>query len=143
MVTVVAIGASAGGLNPLENFFHGTKHDTKTCYVIIRHLSPGYNSLMVELLERQSSLKIKKIQDGDQIEAGTIYLNSPSTHIELVDDKFKLVPYKQNDDIPRLPIDHFFRSLAIARTDPLLALFYPAPDPMDPKARPCCKNRAA
>ena len=122
MVAVVAIGTSAGGLKPLEHFFHGMKPDTKICYVIIQHLSPGYNSLMDELLGRQSSLKIKKIKDGDKIEAGTIYLNSPSTHIELVDDHFKLVPYTQNDDIPKLPIDHFFRSLAYSNNRPAVGV---------------------
>ncbi|OUD08379.1 hypothetical protein BVC71_12770 [Marivivens niveibacter] len=122
MVAVVAIGTSAGGLKPLEHFFHGMEPDTKNCYVIIQHLSPGYNSLMDELLGRQSALKIKKIQDGDRLEPGTIYLNSPSFHIELIDDCFKLVPYTQNDDIPRLPIDHFFRSLAYSGNRPAVGV---------------------
>lgn len=50
---VVAIGASAGGLKALEDFFSNVPSDTGMAFIVIQHLSPDYKSLMVELLSKK------------------------------------------------------------------------------------------
>ena len=52
-IPLIALGASAGGLEPLEAFFQNAPHDRGWSYVVIQHLSPDYRSMMKTLLERQ------------------------------------------------------------------------------------------
>src|SRR5436190_1593504 len=50
---VVGIGASAGGLQPLQEFFGNMPQDSGLAFVIVQHLSPEFKSLMSELLSRR------------------------------------------------------------------------------------------
>ncbi len=110
--SIVAIGASAGGLDPYERFFDVTKNDAGAAYVIIQHLSPNFQSMMDELLSRHSSMKIERVVDGLEIEPNTIYLNPPRTEMIIEGGKFKLSEYSDNK-LLNLPIDTFFNSLAV------------------------------
>ena len=74
---IVAIGASAGGLEPIETFFQTMPVGTGLAFVVVQHLSPDFRSMMPELLARRSSLEIKRVSDGMEIEPNTIYLNPP------------------------------------------------------------------
>jgi two-component system CheB/CheR fusion protein len=77
---LVAIGASAGGLEPLQSFFGAIKDAPKnTAFVVIQHLSPDYKSMMGELLARTTSIPIATVEDGTQLEAGHIYLIPPAS----------------------------------------------------------------
>ncbi|WP_177218553.1 CheR family methyltransferase [Donghicola eburneus] len=122
MVKIVAIGTSAGGLSALETFFAATQHPSDMCYVVVQHLSPDFVSMMDRLLARISTLDIRKIEDGDPILANTIYLNTPSTYIEVEDDRFRVRPFDRAGRAPRLPIDHFFSSLAQSAYQPVAAV---------------------
>ena len=107
---VVALGASAGGLEPLETFFEKINNNTKYAYVIIQHLAPNHISLMDELLSRHTNLPIQKIQHGMLIEKGNIYLNPPKKIVEIKDGKFVLS--EKEDRKLTFPISDFFISLA-------------------------------
>lgn len=109
---LVAIGASAGGLDPCERFFDGAPTDQGFAYVVIQHLSPDFRSLMDELLARHSTMPIFRVEDGMEIEPNTIYLNRPRQILTVADGKFVISP-DEGDDILRLPIDSFFESLAL------------------------------
>lgn len=74
---IVGIGASAGGLEALQEFFKAVPLKTGIGYVVIQHLSPDYKSLMDELLARHTKLPIKKAVDGMLVEPDTIYLIPP------------------------------------------------------------------
>ncbi|MGR3491957.1 MAG: chemotaxis protein CheB, partial [Shimia sp.] len=108
---IVAIGASAGGLEACEQFFDATPTDEGLAYVIIQHLSPDFRSLMDQLLARHSSMPIQRARDGMQIEANHIYLNGPREALAVEDGVFK-VEEKPRDDEVSLPINYFFSSLA-------------------------------
>ena len=108
---IIAIGASAGGLEPCERFFDKAPVDKGFAYVVIQHLSPDFRSLMDELLARHSSMPIHRAQDGMKIEPNTIYLNGPRQVIGVRDGHFVVTP-DEEDDIIRMPIDSFFTSLA-------------------------------
>ncbi|WP_341367269.1 CheR family methyltransferase [Yoonia sp. BS5-3] len=112
VVPLVAIGASAGGLEPLEAFFDAVSDEPGVAYVIVQHLSPDYRSMMNELLARRSNLPIKHVKDGMQLEINTIYLNRPNEYLELEGNLFRTFTYIDGEGLPHLPIDRFFTSLS-------------------------------
>lgn len=111
---VVAIGASAGGLEALQDFFKAVPTESGLAYVVIQHLSPDYKSMMDELLARQTSMKIFIIEDGMSIEANCVYLIPPRKNLSIFHDKLYLEDYNIKKGL-NLPIDIFFRSLAIEK----------------------------
>ena len=108
---VVGIGASAGGLEALQEFFKAVPLNTGIGFVVIQHLSPDYKSLMDELLARYTKLRILKAQDGMLVEPDTIYLIPPRNNLSIFHGKLLLEDQGKRSGII-LPIDIFFRSLA-------------------------------
>lgn len=108
---IVAIGASAGGLEALKSFFEGVPETDKNAYVIIQHLSPDYKSMMRELLKKNTNLPILEISENMKIEQGHIYLIPSKNNLLLKNDRFKLTERPKNQSL-NLPIDMFFESLA-------------------------------
>lgn len=108
---VVGIGASAGGLEALQEFFKSMSSEPDVAFVIIQHLSPDYKSFMHELLSRFTSIKIEVVTDGMPLKANHIYLIPPKVNMTI----FHGVLYLNELSATRtlnLPIDIFFRSLA-------------------------------
>lgn len=110
-VLMVAIGASAGGLEPYEHFFDSMPVNSGIAFVVIQHLSPNFESMMDELLSRHSSMDIKRVVDDLEVEPNTIYLNPPRSKMIVKNGRFELTA---NLDVRQLnlPIDIFFESLA-------------------------------
>ncbi len=108
---VVGIGASAGGLEALESFFHAVPADSGMAFVVIQHLSPDFKSHMEELLSRQTSIPVNRVNNGDCVEPNNIYLIPAK--MEMVISAGKLLLTQRSDDRALVhPIDQFFRSLA-------------------------------
>ncbi len=112
-VTVVGIGASAGGLAAVQAFFSSVNEDTvrDAAFVLVQHLSPKYKSLLVEIIGRITPLKVQEVQDGIAVEAGHLYIIPPNQDLALVDGSLELLE-PQGTRGHRMPIDFFFRSLA-------------------------------
>ncbi|MDX9770391.1 MAG: CheR family methyltransferase, partial [Tenuifilaceae bacterium] len=108
---VIAIGASAGGLEALQDFFSAMPTDTNLAFVVIQHLSPDYKSLMDELLARHTSIPIQVASDGMPIKPNNIYLIPPRKNISIFHEKLYLDDQGAKKGL-NLPIDIFFRSLA-------------------------------
>jgi two-component system CheB/CheR fusion protein len=108
---IVAIGASAGGLESLERFFSNLPPDTGMAFVVLQHLSPDFKSLMDELLRRRTSMPIHHAESGTQVQPNTVYLLPPMKEMIIRQRQLLL-----SDRDPRLgltlPIDMFYRSLA-------------------------------
>jgi len=111
VLPVAAIGASAGGLEPIEQFFDAMPTDTGCAFVIIQHLSPDFRSLMDELLARHSSMPIYRITDGMEIKPDSIYLNPPRSVMTISGNRLLVESIKDVETV-YLPIDIFFESLA-------------------------------
>ncbi len=108
---VVGIGASAGGLEALQEFFKNMTPTPDAAFVVIQHLSPDYKSYMNELLSRYTTIKIEIVTDGMALRANHIYLIPPKMNMTI----FHGVLYLNELSATRtlnLPIDIFFRSLA-------------------------------
>ncbi|WP_324721059.1 chemotaxis protein CheB [Salinimicrobium sp. HB62] len=108
---IVAIGASAGGLEALKAFFENVPQETRSAYVIIQHLSPDYKSMMGELLARSTRLPIKEVEDGMEVLQGHIYLIPPVNNLVIKNNVLHLLEKPKNPTL-NLPIDMFFESLA-------------------------------
>ena len=111
---IIGIGASAGGLQPLELFFESLPLETGACYVVVQHLSPEFKSLMKELLERRTGMPVYKVTDQMQAAANSVYLIPPGKNLTIRDRKFHLATQTRNSasPLPNYPINLFFQSLA-------------------------------
>ncbi|MCD8482786.1 MAG: chemotaxis protein CheB [Verrucomicrobia bacterium] len=110
---VVGIGASAGGLQPLEKLFSAMPRDSGCAFIVVQHLSPDFKSLMDDLLGRQTEIPVVKAANGTVIESDTIYLPPPGTRVLVDEGKFILEPaIKETRGSTR--IDSFLQSLALS-----------------------------
>ena len=109
---VVGIGASAGGLEALQQFLTFLPGDTGMAFVIIQHLSPDHKSLLADILGKDTAMPVVEAQDGMRVERNHIYMIPPKYNLEIVSDILRLKKY--NIKNINHPIDIFFRSLAAA-----------------------------
>jgi two-component system CheB/CheR fusion protein len=108
---VVGIGASAGGLEALEQFFSQVRLGSGMAYVVVQHLSPDFKSLMNEILSRRTKLPVALVEDAMLVEPDHIYLIPPKKEM-IISGGHLLLSEKGRDQELSLPIDVFFRSLA-------------------------------
>ena len=107
---VVAIGASAGGLDALERFFAALPVDTNAAFVVIQHLSPDHKSMMDNLLARHTKMPVRVATHGMPLEPNCVFLIPPATQMTLAGARLQLAPKPEHG--LSLPIDVFFRSMA-------------------------------
>ncbi|MGB3405340.1 MAG: chemotaxis protein CheB [Microcoleaceae cyanobacterium] len=110
---VVGIGASAGGLRALEEFFEQMPIDSGAAFVVIQHLSPDFKSLMKELLERRTRMAVYRVTEGMELEPNSIYLIPPGKNLVLKNNTLHLLEQEpRNRQGLNFPIDLFLESLA-------------------------------
>ena len=109
---IIGLGASAGGLQPLEDFFRNIEPDAGHAYVVVQHLSPDFKSLMGELLGRQTSMSVVRAEEGMKVLANHVYLIPPRKELTIVGDRLKVDEPNAAAGSAHFPIDVFFRSLA-------------------------------
>lgn len=110
---VVGIGASAGGVDALRQFFRYVRPDCGMAFVVIMHLSPDHESSLPALLQTQTTIPVIRIIEPVKMEPGHIYVIPPRTYLVMMDGMIQLTEPEQ----PRgrhVAIDLFFRSLADA-----------------------------
>ncbi len=108
---VVAIGASAGGLEALEAFFDNIQSGMGMAFVIIQHVSPKGKSMLGEILKKHTQMEVLEVRDGMRVEPDHVYLNPPGKDVGISHYVFHLADLADAPGL-KLPIDHFFRSLA-------------------------------
>jgi len=108
---IVALGASAGGLEALERFFKAVASDSGMAYIVIVHLDPGHVSLLPELLKKFTSMPVQQITDGTVVKANNVYVIPPNKDLLILNGRLQLMAISQPRGVNR-PIDSFFRALA-------------------------------
>ena len=108
---IVALGASAGGLEALEVFFKKMPADSGLAFVVIQHLDPKHEDMLAELLQRDTSMPVCRIHDGMAVEPNRVYVIPPNRDLSILHGVLYLLEHPATSG-PRLPIDFFFRSLA-------------------------------
>jgi two-component system CheB/CheR fusion protein len=109
---VVAIGASAGGLEALQDFFDHMSSDSGMAFVIIQHVSAEGKSMLGPLLEKHTQMQVVSAQDRTRVEPDCVYINPPGSDVSLFNGEILLTEPERGRGA-RYPIDHFFRSLAM------------------------------
>jgi two-component system CheB/CheR fusion protein len=108
---IVGIGASAGGLEALEQFFGSMPADTGMAFVVIQHLDPNHKGIMPELLQRITPMKVFQASDRLKVQANCVYVIPPNKSLSILNGALYLLDPVESRGL-RLPVDIFFRSLA-------------------------------
>jgi len=107
---IVAIGASAGGLEAVSALFLNLTADTGMAYIFVQHLSPDHKSLLTSLLAKTTKMKVQQIDDMELIKPDNIYVIPYNKGIEVTDGHIKLLPRAKGSST--ISIDILFSSLA-------------------------------
>ncbi|EGV19644.1 chemotaxis protein CheB [Thiocapsa marina] len=110
---IVGIGASAGGLGAFEAFFSGMPADTDPdmAFVLVQHLAPDHKSILTDLIQRSTRMRVFEVEDGMQVQPNCAYIIPPNRDMAFLNGALQLLePAAPRGQ--RLPIDFFFRSLA-------------------------------
>lgn len=108
---IVAIGASAGGLDAIQELFNNTPAGTGFAFVIIQHLSPDHKSLLREILAKHTAMKLFEAEDGMKVMPNCIYI-IPSRKTMTIKNSTLVLKDKELNKVPNNAIDVFFESLA-------------------------------
>ena len=108
---LVAIGASAGGLEALKDLFAMVPVDSGAAFVVVTHLDPNSESLIAQILGRCTTMQVAEAQEGMRVEANHVYLIPPNTSLTLSDSTFHLKAPVLVHGL-RMPIDTFLLSLS-------------------------------
>ncbi|HEY0877492.1 MAG TPA: CheR family methyltransferase [Zeimonas sp.] len=117
---VVGLGASAGGLAPLQSFFERMPAEPDAAFVVVVHLSPTHLSSLPSLLQAKTSMPVVAVDRAMPIEKNRVYVIAPNRLLTMNDD------FLQSSELPKqdrgLAIDRFFRSLAAAHGNRAVAI---------------------
>ncbi len=108
---VVGVGASAGGLNALEEFLSGLPDHVEAAFVIIQHLDPDHASHMAGILAKRTAMEVTEPEDDTPVEPGHIYTIPSNNYLEILKGRLRLRQISR-ESVRRMPVDVFFRSLA-------------------------------
>ncbi|KHK90789.1 histidine kinase [Novosphingobium malaysiense] len=108
---MVAVGASAGGVEALKSFVSEIPADVPASFVILQHLAPDHESQLADILGRAAKLPVLEADKDMPVEPGRIYVLVPDRYLTLVDHGLFVEPPTEPRGL-RMPIDHFMRSLA-------------------------------
>ena len=108
---IIGIGASAGGLEALELFLAHAPADSGMAFVIIQHLDPTHKGVLVELLQRGTSMQVFQVRDRMRVEANCVYVIPPNKDMSILHGILHLLDPVAPRGL-RLPIDFFLRALA-------------------------------
>src|SRR5262245_9995076 len=107
--TVVAVGASAGGLDAFSQILDNLPPSPNVAFVFVQHLSPQHESALPTLLSARTTLPVVQATDGILIEPNNVYVMPPNVQMEVVDGRLNLLP-RPHDRSQFNPIDFFFES---------------------------------
>jgi len=115
VIPVVAIGASAGGLEALTAILRALPTDIALAFILIQHLDPKRRSLLPELLAKATRIPVLEAVHSMKIESNHVYVMPSNVDISIADGHFGLTPRVIDHQKLHLPIDIFMRSLAEVR----------------------------
>jgi two-component system CheB/CheR fusion protein len=108
---IVGIGASAGGLEAIEQFLRNVPENSGMAYVVVQHLDPTHKGMLPELLQRITPMKVLQAMDNMKVNPDCVYVIPPNKNMSILHGKLQLFQPIETRGL-RLPIDFFLRSLA-------------------------------
>src|SRR3989475_1375077 len=119
---IVAIAASAGGLNALTRILSTLPATYNAGIVVVQHLAPRHRSLMAEIIGRRSSLPVRQAVAGSHIKAGHVYLAPPDRHLLINRDGTVSLTSTELVNFVRPSADLLFESVAASYGDRAIAV---------------------
>ena len=108
---IIGIGASAGGLEALEQFMRQVPPGCGMAFVIVQHLDPTHKGIMAELLQRVTTMEVLQVRDRMRVKPDCVYVIPPNKDMSILHGVLHLFEPTAPRGL-RLPIDSFLRSLA-------------------------------
>ena len=90
---IIGLGASAGGLEALQQFFSCMPPDSGLSFVVVQHLSPDYKSFMADILGKHTEMRVLEAENGMSVCANTVYLIPPKKYMTIKNGKLMLTDY--------------------------------------------------
>jgi len=113
---VVCVGASAGGLEPVQQYFGAMPNDTGAAFVLVLHLSPDFKSMMPELLAKHTTMPVATVEQDTVLTPNAIHLIPPRKNMVISGNRLRLTGQDRAPGRPvNSPIDIFLQSLAEGR----------------------------
>lgn len=109
-VLVAALGASAGGLEALEEFLDHMPPDTGVAFLVVQHLDPSRDSIGPELLGHHTEMPVIQAEEGDRLRPDHVHVTPPDAWISVESGHLHL-EHREDDGAPTV-VDRLFRSLA-------------------------------
>ncbi len=109
-VLVAALGASAGGLEALQDFLDHVPDDTGVAFVVAQHLDPSRDSIGPELLGQHTEMPVKQAVEGDVLRPDHVYVTPPDAWISMEAGQLHMA--RPGDEGTPTLVDRLFRSLA-------------------------------
>jgi two-component system CheB/CheR fusion protein len=120
-VTVVGVGASAGGLEAFSQLLQGMPENPGLAMVLVQHLAPQHESALPVLLSARTPLKVVQATEGATVKPNHVYVIPPNVQMGVRDGQLHLIP-RPTDRSQYTPIDYFLRSLADTLQDRAIAV---------------------
>src|ERR1051326_3992919 len=111
---IVGIGASAGGVKALQDFFEALPDSPNAAFVVIIHLDPDARSELASILAGKTRMPVTQVEDSDKLCANHVYVIAPNRRLQIADHMISALPFEE-PRAQRAAIDLFFRSLASQR----------------------------
>jgi two-component system, chemotaxis family, CheB/CheR fusion protein len=109
--TIVAIGASAGGIEALSELMSHLATDTGMAFVLVQHLDPKHHSLLTELLARKTTMTVAEVTEGILVEPNHVYVIPPNAMMSIAKQTLHLTPREGSPNL-HMSVDYFMRALA-------------------------------
>ncbi len=119
---VVAIAASAGGLNALTKVLSALSSDFPAAIVVVQHLSAHHPSLMAEILNRRTAVNVKQAESGEQLRSGWVFMAPVDQHLLITTEGIVSLSDTAKLNFVRPAADRLFNSVAKSFKDRAIAV---------------------
>jgi two-component system, chemotaxis family, CheB/CheR fusion protein len=117
---IVAIGASAGGLEAMTELLKSLPGDTGMAFIYVQHLSPDHKSMLPDILSKLTGMMVQEIDDMDKIKPNNVFVIPYNKAIKVTDGQIKLIPRSKGS--MTITIDILFSSLAQAQKERVIGI---------------------
>lgn len=119
---VVAVAASAGGLNALSRVLGDLPEEFSAPLLVVQHLDPRHKSLMAQILARRTALSVEEARDGEEIQEGHIYVAPSNKHLLVAAGGILSLTQSELVNFVRPSADLMFESIAACFGDKVIAV---------------------
>src|SRR5918911_5173673 len=104
---LVGLGASAGGLNAIRQFFEKMPDKSGLAFVVILHLSPDHESNLAELIQSRTRMPVMQVKETVKVKPNHVYVIPPEKNLVMVDGQISLAE-REVEAARQVPVDLFF-----------------------------------